>query len=78
MRFIEIQGLEFIFKFLDKMDYDYRSSVIHTAVIGCIKAVMNNSHGRAHVMTHPKAIRIITQSLSCDNTKAKIAGESGF
>eukprot|EP00117_Sycon_ciliatum_P018491 scpid79239/ scgid5044/ Disheveled-associated activator of morphogenesis 1 len=73
MRFIEIKGLELILDFLDKMDYDYRSSIIHTAVVGCIKAMMNNSHGRSHVLTHPRSIRIISQSLSCDNVKAKVA-----
>ncbi|MBN3313701.1 DAAM2 protein, partial [Atractosteus spatula] len=48
-------------------------SRIHTSIIGCIKALMNNSQGRAHVLAHPQSISIISQSLRLDNIKTKVA-----
>ena len=43
VRFIEQDGLQCLVDFLSKMDEDTASSPVHTAVIGCIKALMNNS-----------------------------------
>ncbi|XP_070577470.1 disheveled-associated activator of morphogenesis 2-like isoform X2 [Ptychodera flava] len=73
MRFIELDGLSCLLNFLSKMDYDTVESPIHTSIIGCIKALMNNSHGRQHVLSHPHSINIIAQSLSTENIKTKIA-----
>lgn len=42
-RFIEADGLIKLLDFLAGMDYETRQSSIHTAVLGCIKALMNNS-----------------------------------
>ncbi|NWR98806.1 DAAM2 protein, partial [Motacilla alba] len=72
-RFIELDGLSCLLNFLKSMDYDTSESRIHTSVIGCIKALMNNSQGRAHVLAHPESINIISQSLRTENIKTKIA-----
>lgn len=72
-RFIELDGLTCLLNFLKSMDYDTAESRIHTSVIGCIKALMNNSQGRAHVLAHPECINIISQSLRTENIKTKIA-----
>ncbi|XP_022097351.1 disheveled-associated activator of morphogenesis 1-A-like isoform X2 [Acanthaster planci] len=72
MRFIELDGLSVLLEFLENMDFDLMESPIHTSVIGCIKALMNNSHGRADVLAHPTAINIVTQSMSSENIKTKI------
>ncbi|KAG9468476.1 hypothetical protein GDO78_022678, partial [Eleutherodactylus coqui] len=72
-RFIELDGLTCLLNFLKSMDYDTAESRIHTSVIGCIKALMNNSQGRAHVLVHPESINIISQSLRTENIKTKIA-----
>ncbi|XP_069624418.1 disheveled-associated activator of morphogenesis 2 isoform X1 [Ranitomeya imitator] len=72
-RFIELEGLTCLLNFLKSMDYDTAESRIHTSVIGCIKALMNNSQGRAHVLAHPESINIISQSLRTENIKTKIA-----
>ncbi|XP_067883881.1 disheveled-associated activator of morphogenesis 2 isoform X1 [Heterodontus francisci] len=73
MRFIELDGLTCLLNFLRSMDYDTSESRIHTSVIGCIKALMNNSQGRAHVLAHPESINIISHSLRTENMKTKIA-----
>ncbi|KAM4692829.1 disheveled-associated activator of morphogenesis 2 [Discoglossus pictus] len=72
-RFIELDGLTCLLNFLKSMDYETSESRIHTSVIGCIKALMNNSQGRAHVLAHPESINIISQSLRTENVKTKIA-----
>ncbi|KAG8123388.1 hypothetical protein E2320_018747, partial [Naja naja] len=73
VRFIELDGLSCLLNFLKSMDYETSESRIHTSVIGCIKALMNNSQGRAHVLAHPESINIISQSLRTENIKTKIA-----
>ncbi|XP_053315011.1 disheveled-associated activator of morphogenesis 2 isoform X2 [Spea bombifrons] len=72
-RFIELDGLTCLLNFLKSMDYETSEGRIHTSVIGCIKALMNNSQGRAHVLAHPESINIISQSLRSENIKTKIA-----
>ncbi|KFV63956.1 Disheveled-associated activator of morphogenesis 2, partial [Dryobates pubescens] len=72
-RFIELDGLSCLLNFLKSMDYETSESRIHTSIIGCIKALMNNSQGRAHVLAHPESINIISQSLRTENIKTKIA-----
>ncbi|XP_044140879.1 disheveled-associated activator of morphogenesis 2 isoform X1 [Bufo gargarizans] len=72
-RFIELDGLTCLLNFLKSMDYDTAESRIHTSVIGCMKALMNNSQGRAHVLAHPECINIISHSLRTENIKTKIA-----
>lgn len=42
-RFIDLDGLTCILNFLRTMDYETTESQIHTSLIGCIKALMNNS-----------------------------------
>ena len=42
-RFIEADGLIKLLDFLADMDYETKQSSIHTALLGCIKALMNNS-----------------------------------
>ncbi|XP_058847651.1 disheveled-associated activator of morphogenesis 1-like isoform X1 [Acipenser ruthenus] len=72
-RFIDLDGLTCILNFLKSMDYETTESQIHTSLIGCIKALMNNSQGRAHVLSHTESINIIAQSLSTENIKTKVA-----
>ncbi|XP_076872972.1 disheveled-associated activator of morphogenesis 1b isoform X2 [Brachyhypopomus gauderio] len=72
-RFIDLDGLTCILNFLKSMDYETTESQIHTSLIGCIKALMNNSQGRAHVLSHSESINIIAQSLATDNIKTKVA-----
>ncbi|MEQ2175461.1 hypothetical protein GOODEAATRI_018169 [Goodea atripinnis] len=56
------------------MDYDTVESQVHTSLIGCIKALMNSSEGRTHVLGHPESINIIAQSLAAENIKTKVYG----
>uniref|UniRef100_A0A8C5G0X2 Disheveled-associated activator of morphogenesis 1 n=1 Tax=Gouania willdenowi TaxID=441366 RepID=A0A8C5G0X2_GOUWI len=72
-RFIDLDGLTCILNFLKSMDYDTTESQTHTSLIGCIKALMNNSQGRAHVLSHSESINIIAQSLATENIKTKVA-----
>ncbi|KAM9294637.1 disheveled-associated activator of morphogenesis 1 [Gastrophryne carolinensis] len=72
-RFIEMDGLTCILNFLKCMDYEIAESQIHTSLIGCIKALMNNSQGRAHVLAHSESINVIAQSLATENIKTKVA-----
>ncbi|XP_077180075.1 disheveled-associated activator of morphogenesis 1 isoform X1 [Paroedura picta] len=72
-RFIDLDGLTCILNFLRSMDYETSESRIHTSLIGCIKALMNNSLGRAHVLAHSESINVIAQSLSTENIKTKVA-----
>uniref|UniRef100_A0A674N2W7 Dishevelled associated activator of morphogenesis 1b n=1 Tax=Takifugu rubripes TaxID=31033 RepID=A0A674N2W7_TAKRU len=72
-RFIDLDGLSCILNFLNSMDYVSTESQLHTSLIGCIKALMNNSQGRAHVLGHCEGINIIAQSLGTENIKTKIA-----
>lgn len=71
-QFIELDGLSCVLNFLKSMDYEAAESSIHTSLIGCIKALMNNSQGRAHVLEHCESINIIAQSLTTENTKTKV------
>lgn len=73
-RFIDLDGLSCILNFLKSMDYETAESQIHTSLIGCIKALMNNSQGRAHVLGHCESINIIAQSLATENIKTKVGG----
>ncbi|CAH0560759.1 unnamed protein product [Brassicogethes aeneus] len=67
IKFIELDGLPTLLMCLVNMDYFTAQSSIHTSLIGCVKALMNNS------VTHPTSINTIAQSLSSDNIKTKIA-----
>ncbi|XP_005801208.1 disheveled-associated activator of morphogenesis 1 [Xiphophorus maculatus] len=71
--FLNQDGLSCILNFLKSMDYETVESQIHTSLIGCIKALMNSSEGRTHVLEHPESINIIAQSLAADNIKTKVA-----
>ncbi|XP_049825993.1 disheveled-associated activator of morphogenesis 1 isoform X2 [Aethina tumida] len=73
IKFIDLDGLPALLDCLERMDYFTAQSSIHTSLIGCVKALMNNSTGRAHVLAHPTSINTIAQSLSSENIKTKIA-----
>ncbi|XP_044737044.1 disheveled-associated activator of morphogenesis 1 isoform X2 [Chrysoperla carnea] len=73
LRFIELGGLVALLDCLKALPYAAAQSSLHTSLIGCIKALMNNSHGRAHVLAHPTGINVISQSLSSENIKTKVA-----
>ncbi|KAM4542826.1 disheveled-associated activator of morphogenesis 1-like [Odontesthes bonariensis] len=72
-RFIELDGLSCILNFVRTMDDETAESQVHTSLIGCIKALMNSSQGRAHVLGHCEGINVISQSLATENIKAKVA-----
>ncbi|XP_047677376.1 disheveled-associated activator of morphogenesis 1 [Tachysurus fulvidraco] len=72
-RFMDQDGLTCLLNFLKNMEYETSESQIHTSLIGCIKALMNNSQGRAHVLSHPESINIISQSLNTENIRTKVA-----
>ncbi|KAM4540814.1 disheveled-associated activator of morphogenesis 1 [Fundulus diaphanus] len=71
--FLEQDGLSCILNYLKSMDYETVESPVHTSLIGCIKALMNSSEGRTHVLEHPESINIIAQSLVAENIKTKVA-----
>ncbi|XP_046383257.1 disheveled-associated activator of morphogenesis 1 [Ischnura elegans] len=73
LRFVELDGLPSLLGFLASMDHATAHSPVHTALIGCVKALMNNSTGRAHVLAHPTGINTIAQSLAVDSIKIKVA-----
>ena len=41
--FMDAGGLEGLMKFLDKMDEEMRHTSVHTNLVACVKALMNNS-----------------------------------
>lgn len=45
LRFVEMDGLIHLLDALSAMDYDTSQSSVHTSLIGCVKALMNNSVG---------------------------------
>ncbi len=45
LRFVETDGLIHLLDALSAMDYDTSQSTVHTSLIGCVKALMNNSVG---------------------------------
>ena len=73
LRFIELDGLTCLLNFLTSLDGSIAQTGLHTSVIGCLKALLNNSQGRAHVLAHPNCINVIAQSLSVDNIRSKTA-----
>lgn len=73
IRFIELLGLPALLDILQNLDIRVANSPLHTSLIGCIKALMNNSTGRSHVLAHPTGIDTIARSLAADNIKTKIA-----
>ncbi|KAF5898715.1 disheveled-associated activator of morphogenesis 1-like isoform X1, partial [Clarias magur] len=72
-RFIDQDGLTCLLNYLKNMEYETSESQIHTSLIGCIKALMNNTQGRSHVLAHPESINIIAQSLQTENIRTKVA-----
>lgn len=72
-RFMEAEGLTCLLSLLAGLDWDTAQSNIHTAALGCVKALMNNSIGRAHVLAHITGVNTISQSLSSENIKTKVA-----
>ncbi|XP_065343760.1 disheveled-associated activator of morphogenesis 1 [Cloeon dipterum] len=73
LKFVEQGGLEALLDFLSNLDHETAQSALHTALIGCLKALMNNSNGRAHVLAHPTGISTVARSLRCENIKTKVA-----
>lgn len=43
LRFVELQGLPALLELLQQLDVRVAKSTLHTSLIGCIKALMNNS-----------------------------------
>ena len=55
------QGFTCLLSLLAGLDWDSAQSAIHTAALGCVKAIMNNSTGRAHVLAHVTGVNTISQ-----------------
>lgn len=43
LRFVQADGLVALLQVLSCMDYNTQQGAMHTSIIGCIKALMNNS-----------------------------------
>ncbi|XP_063855230.1 disheveled-associated activator of morphogenesis 1-like [Scylla paramamosain] len=69
--FIEAGGLASLLQFLTQMDDSTFQSSIHMNVIACVKALMNNSNGRKHILAHPTCMNVISQSLTTEHLKTK-------
>ncbi|XP_028176678.1 disheveled-associated activator of morphogenesis 1 isoform X2 [Ostrinia furnacalis] len=71
LRFIKQGGLGSILDALQRAPRD--DAITRHNLIAAIKALMNNSTGRAHVLAHPTSIDLIAQSLDTENVKTKVA-----
>ncbi|CAG5043691.1 unnamed protein product [Parnassius apollo] len=71
LRFIQQGGLTSLLEALQRAPRD--DAVTRHNLIAAIKALMNNSTGRAHVLAHPTSIDLIAQSLDTENVKTKVA-----
>ncbi|XP_068627776.1 disheveled-associated activator of morphogenesis 1 [Battus philenor] len=71
LRFIKQGGLTALLEALQRAPRD-EALTRHNLIAG-IKALMNNSTGRAHVLAHPTSIDLIAQSLDTENVKTKVA-----
>ncbi|CAK1542960.1 unnamed protein product [Leptosia nina] len=71
LRFIKQGGLTALLEALQKAPRD--DAITRHNLIAGIKALMNNSTGRAHVLAHPTSIDLIAQSLDTENVKTKVA-----
>ncbi|KAJ2951435.1 hypothetical protein O0L34_g13588 [Tuta absoluta] len=70
-RFIKSGGLGALLDALQRAPPDHPAT--RHNLIAAIKALMNNSTGRAHVLAHPTSIDLIAQSLDTENVKTKVA-----
>lgn len=53
IKFIELDGLTALLVCLERMDYFTAQSSIHTSIIGCFKALMNNSVSKEFIAPYP-------------------------
>ncbi|KAK3868657.1 hypothetical protein Pcinc_025969, partial [Petrolisthes cinctipes] len=70
-QFMDAGGLASLLRFLESMDDTTFQSSIHMNIIACVKALMNNSNGRRHILAHPSCMNVICQSLRTHNLKTK-------
>ncbi|XP_039757203.1 disheveled-associated activator of morphogenesis 1 isoform X3 [Pararge aegeria] len=71
IRFIKQGGLAALLEALQRAPRD--DAITRHNLIAGIKALMNNSTGRAHVLAHPTSIDLIAQSMDTENVKTKVA-----
>ncbi|XP_061377026.1 disheveled-associated activator of morphogenesis 1 isoform X2 [Danaus plexippus] len=71
LRFIKQGGLAALLEALQRAPRD--DAITRHNLIAGIKALMNNSTGRAHVLAHPTSIDLIAQSMDTENVKTKVA-----
>ncbi|RXG62063.1 Disheveled-associated activator of morphogenesis 2 [Armadillidium vulgare] len=69
--FVEAGGLASLLSFLEAMDESSKEGSMHTNLVACVKALMNNSNGRRHILAHPSCLSIISQSLAVENLKTR-------
>ncbi|CAL8090724.1 unnamed protein product [Orchesella dallaii] len=67
-RFLELQGLQTLLNILS----NETKSQSHPLVITCVKSLMNNTTGRAHVLAHPSALNTIASTIAGNSIKCKI------
>ena len=72
-QFLQADGLNCLLRLLAGLDWETAQSSIHTAALGCVKALMNNSSGRAALLAHSTGVNTISQSLASINIKTKVA-----
>lgn len=68
IRFIELDGLNTLLQVLETMDVEAANSHLHTSVIGCLKALMNNSvscifQRSIHVYCENSTIKTLTHEI---------------
>lgn len=63
LHFVELNGLIALLSCLEAMDYDTAQSSVHTSLIGCVKALMNNSVSTFYTSTI--LVRKTVKNLKC-------------
>jgi len=67
-RFLTLDGLSSLLNLLQSP----ASVKSHPAIVTCIKALMNNSSGRAAVLSSSSAINVLSQTLAGDDIRSKV------
>lgn len=63
LRFIELDGLNALLQVLGTMDTEAANSNLHTSVIGCLKALMNNSVSCSSLLKYGKQLKIFISAI---------------
>eukprot|EP00126_Sphaerothecum_destruens_P003636 Sdes_comp17403_c0_seq1m6617 len=69
--FIEYDGFSFLLHLLNSMTKYEKNGSVHSHIIKCIKALMNNNCGLEIVIQHPEGINTISKSLVTTNCRTR-------